>query len=81
MGNFAGNPSMSVPVGYSSGDNLPIGLMIHTAWWEEDLMLQIGDAVKNNLKLRKPKIFYDVLNTTGSKTNSLSSNDGSLLNA
>lgn len=61
MGNFCGNPSISVPVGYSSDEGLPIGLLIHTSWWTEDLMFRIGNAVEDFSPLKTPKIYYDVL--------------------
>ena len=61
MGNFCGNPSISVPVGYSSEEGLPIGLLIHTSWWREDLMFRIGNVVKDFSQLKTPKICYDVL--------------------
>ena len=73
MGNFCGNPSISVPVGYSSKEGLPIGLLIHTSWWTEDLMFRIGNAVKDYSPLKTPKIYCDVLkdninNENGSMT-------------
>lgn len=60
-GNFCGNPSISVPVGYSSQHGLPIGLLIHTSWWREDLMYRIGNAVKDFSPVKKPRVYYDIL--------------------
>ena len=53
---------MSVPVGYSSQHGLPIGLLIHTSWWREDLMYRIGNVVKDFSPVKKPRVYYDILN-------------------
>lgn len=61
LGNLAGHPSISVPVGYSENENLPIGLLIQTAWWKEDMMFRIAHATEGFCPLRKPQVYYDVL--------------------
>ncbi len=43
-GNLAGIPGLSVPVGFDSGTNLPIGMQIFAPHFREDLLYQVGYA-------------------------------------
>ncbi|WP_326543692.1 amidase [Pseudorhodoferax sp.] len=42
-GAFGGIPGLSLPCGLS-GEDLPIGLQLEAAWWQEPLLLQAGVA-------------------------------------
>ncbi|XP_072030136.1 uncharacterized protein [Amphiura filiformis] len=62
IGNFTGIPCLSIPVGYDK-QGLPIGFQIMGRWWEDHLVLRIGNAVESYMenKLRRPKVHYDIL--------------------
>jgi len=48
LANFLGFPSMSVPVGYSTLNNmtLPIGMLLNAAHWNDALLLRIAHALE-----------------------------------
>jgi len=48
VANFLGLPSVSVPVGHDgSNDDMPVGLMMTAAWWQEDLLFRIAQAAQS----------------------------------
>ena len=54
--NLAGIPGISVPCGLS-GENLPIGLQLQAAHFNEEALLSAGQALESNLKLTaKPNL-------------------------
>lgn len=61
LGNFTGHPSVTVPVGYGEENNLPIGLLVQTAWWEEELMYKIANALSGCISLRRPEVYFDLI--------------------
>jgi aspartyl-tRNA(Asn)/glutamyl-tRNA(Gln) amidotransferase subunit A len=50
-------PGLSVPCGFTS-DGLPIGLQLEAAWWNEPMLLTVGNAyqTQTDWHLRKPNI-------------------------
>jgi len=48
LANFLGFPSMSVPVGYSTLNNmtLPIGMLLNAGHWNDALLLRIAHAIE-----------------------------------
>ncbi|XP_033111807.1 fatty acid amide hydrolase-like [Anneissia japonica] len=61
LGNFIGNPCLVVPVGFSQ-KGLPISLQIHGRWWEEDVVLRIGNVAEMACPSRpQPEVFYSLL--------------------
>jgi Asp-tRNA(Asn)/Glu-tRNA(Gln) amidotransferase A subunit family amidase len=49
LSNFTGCPSISVPVGYSPTEGVPIGLMGMAAWGGEETLLELGKAAEKYL--------------------------------
>jgi aspartyl-tRNA(Asn)/glutamyl-tRNA(Gln) amidotransferase subunit A len=49
-------PGLSIPCGFTS-DGLPIGLQLEAAWWEDPMLLRVGNSFqgKTNWHLKKPK--------------------------
>ncbi|XP_071956671.1 uncharacterized protein [Antedon mediterranea] len=61
LGDFVGNPCLVVPVGFSQ-KGLPISLQIHGRWWEEDIVLRIGNVAEMACPPRpQPEVFYSLL--------------------
>eukprot|EP00457_Paulinella_chromatophora_P004555 gb/GEZN01004567.1/.p1 GENE.gb/GEZN01004567.1/~~gb/GEZN01004567.1/.p1 ORF type:complete len:627 (+),score=63.82 gb/GEZN01004567.1/:29-1909(+) len=58
LGNFAGIPAITLPVGYDEG-GLPIGLQLYADWWREDLLLLAGYGHEElwHAHRRKPKVW------------------------
>ncbi|KAI9106118.1 Asp-tRNAAsn/Glu-tRNAGln amidotransferase A subunit and related amidase [Phlyctochytrium arcticum] len=63
MGNLLGVPGVSVPVGYSSKNNLPIGCQFMSKWWNEELLIRMAFTAEDVLgdKRPKPSLWFDVL--------------------
>ena len=60
LGNYAGVPAITVPVGYDS-QGLPIGLQIMGKWWEEKLLFHVAYAVESKVSKTRPAIHYSFL--------------------
>ncbi|XP_072036787.1 uncharacterized protein [Amphiura filiformis] len=62
IGNLTGIPCLVVPVGYDS-QGLPVGLQIMGRWWEDHVILRIGNILERFAEgnLRKPQVYYDYL--------------------
>ncbi len=61
LANLTGVPGLVVPVGYTSGEGLPIGLQIMAGWYQENTLLKIGWALEKAFPRNKPQVFYDIL--------------------
>ena len=50
-----------MPVGYDK-KGLPVAFQIMGRWWEDHVVLRIGNAVESYVEnmLRKPKVYYDI---------------------
>jgi Asp-tRNA(Asn)/Glu-tRNA(Gln) amidotransferase A subunit family amidase len=46
LANLAGVPAITVPVGLSSDDSMPIGLQLQTAWGRDGLLLDAAEALE-----------------------------------
>ncbi|XP_072036786.1 uncharacterized protein [Amphiura filiformis] len=62
IGNLTGIPCLVVPVGYDS-QGLPVGLQIMGRWWEEHVILRIGNILERFTEgnHRKPQVYYGYL--------------------
>ena len=60
LGNLTGVPCIAVPVGYDS-NSLPVSLQLMANWWREDLLFLLAAQIEERVVKRKPKIFYDIL--------------------
>ncbi len=58
--NFTGLPAISFPAGYTA-KGLPIGMQVIGRAWEEHTLLRLAHAAEQVVKLKKPKLFYEVL--------------------
>lgn len=47
-GNLSGIPGLSVPIGFDSATNLPIGMQLLAPHFREDLLFQVGHAYEQN---------------------------------
>lgn len=56
LANLCGLPAITVNVGYSEPDGLPIGVMVMAPWWREDLVFQVARLLET--APRKPGRFY-----------------------
>lgn len=72
LGNLAGNPSISVPIGYASVTGLPVGLMVQTCWWKENLMFRIANSLSDCCELKRPEIYYDIIASVSERNTSTS---------
>ena len=55
VANFLGLPSVSIPVGVDpTNDNMPVGLMMTGAWWQEDLLFRIAQACESSSSQNVP---------------------------
>ncbi|XP_064395500.1 uncharacterized protein LOC135342638 [Halichondria panicea] len=61
LANLTGVPGLVVPVGYTSGEGLPIGLQLMGGWYQENTLLKIGWALEKGFPRNKPQVFYDIL--------------------
>ncbi len=61
LANLTGVPGLVVPVGYTSGEGLPIGLQLMGGWYQENTLLKIGWALEKAFPRNKPQVFYDIL--------------------
>lgn len=64
LANLCGNPAVTIPVGYTNEQGLPIGLQLMGRHYEERVMLCLGLALEQSgqFPLKKPQVFYDLLN-------------------
>ena len=64
LANLCGNPALTIPVGYTNDQGLPIGLQLMGRNYEERILLRLGLALEQSGKfpLQKPQVFYDLLN-------------------
>jgi Asp-tRNA(Asn)/Glu-tRNA(Gln) amidotransferase A subunit family amidase len=46
LANLTGAPAISVPVGLSAADSMPIGLQLQAAWGREELLLDAAEALE-----------------------------------
>jgi Asp-tRNA(Asn)/Glu-tRNA(Gln) amidotransferase A subunit family amidase len=46
LANLAGIPAISVPVGLSAAQQLPIGLQLQAAWGRDELLLDAAEALE-----------------------------------
>lgn len=55
-GSLASLPGLSLPCGFTS-DGLPVGMLLHSAWWNDPLLLQVGCAYQaaTDWHERRPK--------------------------
>lgn len=56
----SGIPAISVPSGYDS-KNLPTGLMVHSTWFDEELLIKIGYVAEQHFNRQKPMVYTDLL--------------------
>ena len=63
LANLCGNPALSLPVGYTNERGLPVGLQLMGRHYEERVLLRLGLALERSgrFPLRKPQVFYDLL--------------------
>eukprot|EP00111_Clytia_hemisphaerica_P011228 TCONS_00032916-protein len=66
QGNLTGIPGITVPAGYSSTTGLPIGLQIMAPWWREDVMFRMANATEGLMQLKKPQVYFDLINDSSS---------------
>lgn len=60
MGNFLGNPAISLPVAYSE-DNLPICVQLMGRNWEEHVVLRAANSIEHDVSKQKPQVHYSIL--------------------
>ena len=62
IGNFTGVPCLTVPIGYDK-QGLPIGLQIMGRWWDDHLVLRIGNVLEGFIKnkYKRPQVYYENL--------------------
>lgn len=60
IANYSGIPAISVPSGYDS-KNLPTGLMVHSTWFDEELLIKIGYVAEQHFNRQKPMVYTDLL--------------------
>lgn len=61
IGNFAGIPCITVPVGYDRS-GMPIGIQVMAKWWDEEVMLKVARKVEGfREEYRKPTIYNNDL--------------------
>ncbi|EGC29911.1 hypothetical protein DICPUDRAFT_158444 [Dictyostelium purpureum] len=76
LGNISGIPGISIPIGVTKQNNLPIGFQIMGKWWEEDLLFYISFVLERNIKFNgKPQYFNSPLKVSIENNNSNSNNN------
>eukprot|EP00927_Polykrikos_kofoidii_P014434 TRINITY_DN16315_c0_g1_i1.p1 TRINITY_DN16315_c0_g1~~TRINITY_DN16315_c0_g1_i1.p1 ORF type:complete len:626 (+),score=78.20 TRINITY_DN16315_c0_g1_i1:60-1880(+) len=55
--NLAGNPGISIPVGYEDGTSLPIGLHLMADHWQESVLLRVANSLQAHVERRRPTVF------------------------
>lgn len=60
IANFAGIPSIVIPVGFDS-NNMPISIQLMTRWWDEATLLRIAIALEQFAEPRVPQVYFDLL--------------------
>jgi Asp-tRNA(Asn)/Glu-tRNA(Gln) amidotransferase A subunit family amidase len=60
VGNLAGLPALTLPVGYDAG-RLPIGLQLMGRAWDEALLLRMGLALEPRVERRPPRVHTRLL--------------------
>ena len=60
LGNLIGIPGMTLPVGYSSTNQLPLPVMLQSSWWREDILFRVGYALEKQVEHRKPSVYFDI---------------------
>ena len=65
LANLAGNPAISCPIGFSSGEGLPVGLQFIGKWFDETTLLSIAWVMEKSgqFPTKKPSVFCDILKT------------------
>lgn len=63
--NFLGFPALTVPAGYSSDLNLPLGVQLIGKQWQEHVLYRLGNAIESEMFAkgitpRKPATFFDI---------------------
>ncbi|KDO34557.1 hypothetical protein SPRG_00620 [Saprolegnia parasitica CBS 223.65] len=58
LGNFAGIPSMTVPVGYSADAKLPLSMLLQTFHYNEHELLHLARVLEKHAPPAKPASFY-----------------------
>ena len=58
--NLSGIPAISVPSGYDE-NKLPTGIMIHSSWFNEELLIRIGFVIEQKFQRQIPQIYTDLL--------------------
>ena len=64
MANLCGLPAVSVPIGYSERQSLPIGLHLMASWWEESKLLAAAHGFEKGYLpgvRRRPASWSDIL--------------------
>eukprot|EP01114_Cavostelium_apophysatum_P009294 TRINITY_DN2239_c0_g1_i4.p1 TRINITY_DN2239_c0_g1~~TRINITY_DN2239_c0_g1_i4.p1 ORF type:complete len:634 (+),score=106.96 TRINITY_DN2239_c0_g1_i4:237-2138(+) len=61
IGNFFGNPAITMPVSYTREENLPIAVQLMGRNWEEHVVLRVANALEKDVMRRKPEVFYSNL--------------------
>ncbi len=70
--NYLGNPALTVPVGFTNGTNLPIGMQFMARHWAEHKLFRIGHALEAALQQKgitpkRPAVFFDVFSEFNNK--------------
>ncbi|KAI9138230.1 amidase signature domain-containing protein [Paraphysoderma sedebokerense] len=42
LANFSGIPAISIPIGYTRSDHLPISIQFMSSWWNESILLRLA---------------------------------------
>ena len=60
IGNLTGIPCLVLPVGYDK-KGLPVALQIMGRWWEDHVILRVGNILEQYTKekLQKPQVYND----------------------
>ena len=57
IGNLTGIPGISIPVGYTLDEKLPIGIQFMSTWWNEKMLLQIANEWDALMIRQKPQVY------------------------
>ncbi|KAJ3019345.1 hypothetical protein HKX48_002193 [Thoreauomyces humboldtii] len=63
MANLLGLPAVSVPIGYTAKDHLPIGLQFQAKWWDEETLLRLAHVSEDIFSAvrTKPEMHWDLI--------------------